>query len=111
MSEQLAIALTPIDEIKEFVDVLADMGIDPLHLHIDGHRPTDARPSISVWIRHRTEFEAICARLKAKPVERRYSQPGQREWWAESDTTTRRLLMQCVSFEHHHDWEPRPTQC
>ncbi|WGL50668.1 hypothetical protein P5P86_11905 [Nocardioides sp. BP30] len=101
------IVLTPIAEIKAVVDTLADLGIDPLHLHIDGQRPTDRRPSMTTWIRYRTDFERVCDAFKAKPTERRYSQPGQREWYAESDTATRRLLIQCVSFEHHEDWQPR----
>ena len=101
------IVLTPIVEIKAVVDTLADLGVDPLHLHIDGQRPTDQRANINAWIRYRTDFERVCAVFKAKPTERRHCQPGQREWYAESDTVTRRLLLQCVSFEHHPDWRPR----
>lgn len=107
MADQLQI--TPIAETKSLVDLLADMGIDPLHLHVDGAKPLDARPNIKLWTRYRTEFFTLCERLGAKPEERRFAPAGQREWYAESDTLTRRLLVQCVSFEHHDDWEPRPN--
>lgn len=105
--EGTELVVTPISEIKAVVDTLAGLGIDPLHLHIDGQRPTDHRPNITVWVRYRTEFEATCGAFNAKAVERRFIQHGQREWYAESDTATRRLLIQCVSFEHHADWAPR----
>lgn len=99
----------PIAAIKAVVDLFADLGIDPLHLHIDGARPTDSRPNLSAWCRYRTDFERVCQRLQLKATERRYVQPGQRHWCAERDDDTTRLLVQCVSFQHHADWEPRPT--
>ena len=105
MSEQLTIDAPPIAAIKEIVDVFAELGVDPLHLQADGARPTDRRPNLSVWCRYRTDFETVCQRLDLKPVERRYIQHGQRHWYAERDNDTARLLVQCVSFEHHGDWQ------
>lgn len=99
--------LPPINAIKEIVDVLADMGIDPLHLNADGRKPTDGRHDIRLWLRYRTEFEAVCERLRLKPAERPFRQHGQREWFAVGDNDDRHLLVQCVSFEHHHDWISR----
>lgn len=105
MTDQLALNITPIATIKGLVDVLADMGLDPLHLHIDGRKPTDSRPGVSMWMRYRTDYEQVVERLRLKSVERRATQHGQREWHAERDTDDMRLLVQCVSFEHHEDWE------
>ena len=105
----LTIEAPPIAAIKAIIDTFADLGIDPLHFQADGARPTDRRPNVSVWCRYRTDFETVCARMKLKPVERRYVQHGQRHWYAERDTDTTRLLVQCVSLQHHDDWEPRPT--
>jgi hypothetical protein len=105
VSEQLAIV--PTSAIKELVDILEDLGIDPLTLHIDGARPLDARPDVRLWCRYRTDFETVCERLRLKPHERLARQHGQREWFAEHDDDRRRLLVQCVSFAHHDDWQPR----
>lgn len=111
MSEQIAlIELPPIAAIKAIVDTFADLGIDPLHLHSDGHKPTDRRPDLRVWCRYRTDFERVCQRLRLKVTERRYVQTGQRAWFAEQDNADHRLLVECVSFEHHADWEPRPPR-
>jgi len=96
-----------ITTLKELVDQLADLGIDPLHLHTDGHtniRPPDYR----LWLRTRTDFFAVCEAFGLKPTEARWAPEGQRSWSAAKDTDDRRLLVQCVSFEHHDDWEPRP---
>lgn len=105
--EQGELELTPVNEIKALVDLLDSLGIDPLHLHIDGSRPTDSRPNVRLWLRYRTEFETVCKRLKLKPAERRYMQHGVREWNAEGDTPMRRLLVSCASLAHHPDWVPR----
>lgn len=99
--------LPSITEVKAVVDLLADMEIDPLHLHVDGRRPMDSRPRITLWMRHRTDFMAVCDRIRVKPQERIARTPGQREWFAEADTLARQLLIQCVSLVHHDDWEPR----
>ena len=99
--------IPPIAEIKAVVDVLADLGIDALHLRADAKKVGDTRPDISLWVTYRTEFLRVCEAFGIKPVERIAHQPGQREWYAERDTDDRRLLVQCVSFEHHEDWEPR----
>lgn len=104
------IVTTPIAEIKAVVDTLADLGIDALHLHVDGKKTTDHRPDLALWVIYRTEFLRLCEAFNAKPVERRWAPAGQREWFAEADTGARRLLIQCVSFEHHHDWEPREVK-
>lgn len=98
---------TPITEIKAIVDVLAELGIDALHFRADAKKVGDTRPDISLWITYRSEFLRVCEAFGLKPVERRYAGEGQRAWFAERDTDDRRLLVQCVSFEHHHDWEPR----
>lgn len=104
-----ALRLTPMAEIKALIDLLAELDIDALHLRIDAKKVGDTRPDIALWTLYRTQFERLCEALKMNPTERRFSPPGQREWFAESDTATRRLLVQCVSFEHHPDWQPRPT--
>ncbi len=106
MSETIAAA--SIAAIKAIVDLFAELGIDPLHFHADGHKPTDHRPNLTIWCRYRTDFETICDRLGLKATERRYTSHGRREWYAELDDDTTRLLVSCASFEHHHDWEPRP---
>lgn len=96
--------LVPIAEIKAIVDTLADLGIDPLHMHVDGHKPTDIRPDVQLWMRYRTDFERTCEALGAKKVEVRNWQVGERRYSAEHDTDRRRLLIQCVSFRHHDDF-------
>lgn len=108
MIEQL-ITVPQIAAIKGLVDLFAALDIDPLHLQADGRHPTDTRPNLSVWCRYRTDFERVCDHLRLKPVERQYRQAGQREWYAERDDDTVRMLVQVVSFEHHPDWLPRPT--
>lgn len=72
MTEQLALSIEtpPIAAIKAVVDVFADLGIDPLHLHVEGARPTDSRPNLSAWCRYRTDFERVCQRLQLKATER-----------------------------------------
>ncbi|HET7386916.1 MAG TPA: hypothetical protein VFJ19_09675 [Nocardioidaceae bacterium] len=105
MSEQLA--LVPVNAIKEIVDLLDRLGIDPLHLHIDGSKPTERRPDIRLWCRYRTDFERVCASLALKPKEARFNPEGQRSWHAEQDTDDHRLFVACVSFKHHDDWVQR----
>lgn len=68
---------------------------------------SDGRPSVRLTIIGRTAFEAIATAVGATPKER-VMRMGQRSWWAESDTASRRLLIEGVSFQHHDDWEPRP---
>ena len=101
--------LVPTTVIKSVVDELVDLQVETLHLHIDGQTPTDARPSIRLWIRTRTDFELVCRAWGLKATEVRYTPTGQRQWHAEHDTHGHRLLVQCVSFDHHPDWQPRPT--
>ncbi len=101
--------ITPIAEIKALVELLAEMGIDPLSLNARGATPLEPRSNMQLHLRTRTDFEAVCRRLGAKGHERKFPPRGQRSWWAEADTGTRKLLIQCVSFEHHDDWEPRTT--
>lgn len=103
-----AVEVPPIAAVKDLVDLLARLGLDPLHLHIDGARPLDSRPNVRLWLRHRTDFERVVTELGLRPTERRYVQSGQREWHAERDDDRTRLLVSCVSFEHHPDWQPRP---
>jgi hypothetical protein len=102
------LVITPIGEIKDVVDQLAELGIDALHLRADAKKVGDPRPDVSLWVTYRTEFLRVCEAFGVKAQERRFAGAGRREWFAERDTATRRLLIQCVSFEHHHDWEPRP---
>lgn len=106
-AEATALSVVQIAAIKELVDQLAAFGISPLHLNINAKHVGDPRPSMSMWLRYRTDFERFCAALKTKVKERGYSPEGQREWYAEHDTADRRLLIQCVSFKHHEDWQPR----
>jgi hypothetical protein len=106
----VSVKTVPIAEVKRLVDILTDLDIEPLHLHVDGHKPTDLRPDVRLWTRTRTDYERLLDALKVKPKqrhERRYSPQGQREFYAEHDTDARRLLVQCVSLEHHDDWRPR----
>lgn len=104
------LVITPISEIKAIVDQLADLGVDALHLRADAKKVGDQRPDVSLWVTYRTEFLRVCEAFGIKPQERPYSRTGQREWFAERDTASRRLLVQCVSFEHHDDWEPREVK-
>jgi hypothetical protein len=101
------LSVTQIAVVKALVDHLSDLDISPLHLRIDAKHVGDARPDVSMWLRYRTDFERFCDALKLKAKERAYSPEGQREWWAEHDTADRRLLVQCVSFAHHEDWQPK----
>jgi hypothetical protein len=102
------LAVTQIAAIKSLVDTLASLDLSPLHLRIDAKTVGDPRPDISMWMQARTDFERVCAHLRAKAIERRYSGgTGQREWYAEHDHDGHRLLIQCVSFAHHADWMPR----
>lgn len=97
----------PLGEIKALVDLLAELDVSVLHLHIDTRDMLDKRARINLWISSRTDYFRLCDHLKLTPTEKRYQGLGQREWWAEADTPARALLIQCVSFEHHDDWEPR----
>ena len=66
----------------------------------------EPRVSLRLTIIGRTHYEAVCLALEAKATER-VVQMGQRQWWAESDTSARKLLIEGVSFQHHDDWEAR----
>lgn len=66
----------------------------------------DGRPNIRLTIIGRTMFEAVCTAVGVTPKER-MTNPGQRGWFAEADSSTRRLLIEGVSFQHHDDWEVR----
>lgn len=103
MTDTPARTMAPIAAIKDIIDTFADLGIDPSVLHTAGSRPLDPRPVINVWTHTRTDFERVVERLGLKAVER-LTRPGQREWNAERDTETLRLLITCVSFPHHADW-------
>jgi hypothetical protein len=99
-------SVTPvgIGPLKALVDQLADLGIDPLHLHTDGH--TEIRPpDFRLWLRTRTDFERVCDALDLKPKRSRWDPEGQRSYSATKDTDEARLLVQVVSFRHHDDWE------
>lgn len=107
MSDQPTLDLPRTSGIKTIVDLLDDLGIDPLHLHCDGAKPLDSRPNVRLWLRYCTDYERVIDRLRLKSVERQYRMPGQREWYAERDNDEMRLLVCCVSFAHHPDWEAR----
>ena len=66
----------------------------------------DGRTDLRLTIVGRTAFEAVCSAIGATPKER-IVHAGQRHWWADADTKTRRLLIEGVSFQHHDDWEAR----
>lgn len=99
---------TPITVVKDLVDSLAFLAVTPLHLHVDTRVMLDQRPRVNVWLATRTDYERVVAALALKSVERMARTSGQREWYAEDDTTARALLVQCVSFVHHADWQARP---
>lgn len=104
---------TPLAEVVAVLEVLGcrsytlhatDSGYWTARAHGDG---AEARINIRLTIVGRTAFEQVCAALGAQPKER-VIHVGQRSWFAEADTTARRLLIEGVSFQHHDDWEPRP---
>jgi hypothetical protein len=97
-----------IATIKALVDQLAYMDVTPLHLNIDGPTPTETRPNIRLWLRTRSEFEAVCKALSLPVKESRYDPSGQRSWSASGDDASQRLFVSVVSFEHHDDWQPKP---
>ena len=101
------LALVPAGRIKALVDLLHGLGIDPLHLHIDGRKVDDLRPNTRLWLRHRTDIERVRQALGIKAKERAGHGPKQREWCAEKDDDGQRLLVQVVSLPHHPDWEER----
>lgn len=103
------LSLVQIGVIKALVDQLHDLDLSPLHLRVDAKHVGDTRPDVSMWLRYRTDFERFCAAVGVKPVPARFDSADQRSWSAEHDTADRRLLVQCVSFKHHDDWEPKST--
>lgn len=64
------------------------------------------RVNLRLTIIGRGQFEQVCSLLGAKATERIVN-TGQRSWWAESNSDTRKLLIEGVSFQHHDDWEAR----
>lgn len=100
-----------MDPLKALVDLMHRLNVTPLHLNFDGPTLTDTRPNIRLWVRTRTEHEALCDALSLKSVEARYDRDdGQRSWSADGDTTAWRLHVACVSHRHHDDWQPKPTK-
>lgn len=100
----------PMKPIRGLVELLDEIGVVPLHLHIDGPRPTEARPDMRLWTRTRSDFltvvDAIGVKAPRDGWERRGARrQGQRHYAAEADTDSRRLLIQCLSLTHHDDWE------
>ena len=108
MTEAATLSVLQIGAVKALIDTLAELEISPLHLHIDAKSVGDQRPDVRLWTQTRTDFERLCARLKIKAKEARWSPQDQRQWSAEHDTADRRLLIQCVSFKHHADWVAKP---
>lgn len=105
--------------LAELVALLDDIDCHSFTLHATDStfyaaRNPDAtdntkRINIRLTIIGRTDFEQVCTLIGAKATERVVN-PGQRSWWAESDTATRRLLIEGVSFQHQDDWEPRAPE-
>ncbi len=102
-------------ELRQLVDLLDQIGCRSYSLHATDRRfyaaqnpgAADAqRVSLRLTVVGRAPFEQICTALNVQPTERTHH-VGQRAWWAEADTNTRRLLIEGVSFQHHDDWEPR----
>lgn len=103
------------DPLAELVGILGQLDCRSYTLHAtdsgywtaratgDGR---DGRINIRLTVVGRTAFEQVCAALGAQPKER-VVHVGQRSWFAETDTTDRRLLIEGVSFQYHDDWEPR----
>lgn len=100
------LSVVQIGAIKELVDQLHTLDLSPLHLHIDTKHVGDTRPDVRLWLRYRTDFERFCGELGVKAKAARWDPEGQRSWSAEHDTEERRLLIQCVAFRHHADWQP-----
>jgi hypothetical protein len=98
-----------MNEVKSQRDRLIDMlttlqhhDIEPQSLHLD-------RRGLTVWITRRTEFELVVEAIGLTSRESDPRQHGQREFYAHEgkqllDTP---LLIQCTSFTHHDDWQPR----
>jgi hypothetical protein len=103
------LSVVQIETIKDLVGQLHALGVSPLHLQVDAKHVGDTRPDVRLWLRYRTDFERFCAALGIHAKESRWDPEGQRSWSAEHDMEDRRLLVQCVSFKHHADWEPRPA--
>ena len=104
-----AVTFVPIAEVKAVVDLLAELGLTPLHLQVDASHAGEARPSIRVWTRFRAEFEQVAKALGAEVREPRPagSEGLTREYLAHVDTDRARIQVACTSRAHHHDWIPR----
>ena len=105
--------MSPLAEIVAVLDQIecrsytlhaTDSGYWTARAH--GDELDEVRINIRLTIVGRTAFEQVCKAVGAQPKER-VVHVGQRSWFAEADTTARRLLIEGVSFQHHHDWEIR----
>lgn len=101
----LDLSMVQIDAIKTLVDQLHSLNMSPLHLHVDAKHVGDTRADAKLWLRYRTDMEAFCSEFGVKIVPARWDPEGQRSMSAIHDTDERRLLVRCVSFRHHSDWE------
>lgn len=88
-------------DVRRVLAVLAEHRIKPASMHVDWAHTADEPTYVNVWVRYRTEVEAVAASLGRK-VRRRTVVTGQRHYSTE-DTGP---LVQAMSFPHHHDWEP-----
>lgn len=104
-----------MSELTTIAQLLDELGCHSYSLHVtdsgyyadrNPERSSEGRVSLHLTIIGRTAFEAVADAIGAKPKER-IVHVGQRSWWAEADTKTRRLLIEGVSFQHHDDWQPR----
>jgi hypothetical protein len=105
--EETTIRVTPITELKALVDLLYELDLAPLHLHVDGRHELDDRADIRLWMTTRTQFEHVCKALGATAREATSHHRGERIFHAEVDTETRKLLVSCHSLDHHADWQPK----
>lgn len=96
-----------IDDVAELVGILQRLRVSPTHLYVDWHHTSDHRPDVRIHLKTRTDFERFTAELKVKPNNIRQWQADQVRFEANHDTATRRLLIGCVSFPHHDDWEAK----
>lgn len=101
------IRVTPIAELKALVDLLHELDLTPLHLHVDGRYEVAGRADIRMWMATYTQFEQVCKALGVTPREGAAHNRSERIFHAEVDTDTRKLVVSCCSLAHHADWQPR----
>jgi hypothetical protein len=101
------IGAATITMARDFLDVLAELDVTLQMLHINTRWALEGAPVVHVLVAKRSDFMRVCEHLGKAPTEAKYQQLGQRRWWLEHDTDERSLLIECVSFKHHDDWEEK----